>query len=208
MGRNNMITEVREIVLQRVPYFSQKEEAAMQRYGSKACGLTSLRMALAYYGHQLSMGEMGVLADRVGAYSEQKGWLHSGMVNIARDVGLRGFRINYSFLSEEDETKAQPILAQEGATFEEISRFNNSIDLARREGSIAALTELIKRQIPVITSMTNEFTGLSASHLVVVKGRINDRFIINDPWERGADHAVDVDEFNKMWTQRAVVIYR
>ena len=190
-----------------VPYYSQKEEAALEKYGSKACGLTSLRMVLAYYGNTLDMHQLDELAKRVGAYDEQKGWFHAGLVNIARDLGLSGYRINFSYLSDQDKANVGVVLANEGASMEEINQFMQTFDTAQKSEPDQALEQLLKQKTPIIVSMNEQFAGTTASHLVVIIGKKGERYLINDPWDNGKNYEVDKERFEKTWTKRAVVVY-
>lgn len=190
-----------------VPYYSQKEEQALQKYGRKACGLTSLRMVLAYYGHTLDIHQMDLLATQVGAYQEDKGWIHAGLVNMARDLGLKGYRINYSMLGGDDLKKFRPILAAEGASLAEIQHFETNLMIAKNQGPDQAIQKLLRNNNPVITSMETTYANTIATHMVVIKGYKEDDYIINDPWDFGTNHHIPVDNFNQHWTGRAVVIF-
>lgn len=191
-----------------IPYYSQKEEEALSLYGSKACGLTSLRMVLASYGFVLDVAQLSQIASRVGAYKEEAGWIHAGLVNIARDLGLNGFRINYSMLGDRNLEEAGPILAKEGASLKEIEEFTKSVLTAREKGVLGAIDELLAKNIPVIASMETTYAQTKATHLVVIKGSDKHNFVINDPWDNGANHRLPKENFNNHWTKRAVVIYR
>ncbi len=213
-----------------IPYYSQQEEDALNLYGRKACGLTSLRMVLAYYGYNFGINEMSDRAKLVGAYSEEDGWIHSGLVDIARQAhhrigptgsldgidtnkpSLHGFRINFDFLKDEDLAKVGPILAREGATQEEIEKFTQIFQTAREKGIKEAIDQLIDQEIPVIASMRPTYAKTSATHLVVIKGKENGNYILNDPWVNsegngGKAYPVPVEKFNEDWTHRAIVIY-
>ncbi|OGE71723.1 hypothetical protein A2617_02155 [Candidatus Daviesbacteria bacterium RIFOXYD1_FULL_41_10] len=195
-----------------VPYYSQTEETALSKYGTKACGLTSLRMVLAFYGQTFNINQMEQLANRVGAYDENARWTHAGLVNIARDAGLMGFRINYSMLSDEDIDNACEIFAIEGGVrkeiHEEIDNFRENVEFAREQGDLASINSLLENQIPIIASMKKSYADTADTHLVVIRGRENNNYIINDPWHNGASYTMPVENFNEQWTKRAIVIYK
>ena len=190
-----------------VPYFSQREEEALSLYGRKACGLTSLRMVFGYYGRETDLGRLSSLALAKHAYTEETGWIHAGLLNTARAVGLHGFRINYSQLSESDLPQAVNAFRKEGASEEEIGRFKESFEFTSKHRAIDDLKRLIDQGIPVITSMEKSYAQTSASHMVVVMGYEGDDLIINDPWDFGSRFKVPSDEFERHWTKRAIVIY-
>lgn len=191
----------------KIPYFSQKEEEALQTYGRKACGLTSLRMILGFYGRTLDISQMNQLAKKIGAYSESCGWLHAGLINMARELGLKGFRINFEMLADEDLHNAGPVLAAEGATENEIGRFKKTFQTAREQGVLIAINQLLAESIPVIVSMKTSYSNTIASHLIVIKGREDGHYIINDPWDYGPDHTITPQYLKQHWTHRIVVIY-
>lgn len=190
-----------------VPYYSQREEAALQKYGNKACGLTSLRMVLAFYNRSLDMHQLDESARRVGAYDEEQGWIHSGLVSIARDQSLKGYRINFDMLTDQDRANVGTILAREGASLKEIDHFMKTFDTAKTEGPDKAIEQLLAKKIPVIASMDKKFANTSASHLVVITGEQGGKYIINDPWDNGKNYEVDKERFDETWTKRAIVIY-
>lgn len=200
--------ETSELMNLKVPYYTQKEEQALQKYGRKACGLTSLRMVLSFYEHPLDIDQLKTFANLVGAYKEETGWIHAGLLNIARELGLKGYRINFDMLTDEDLTKACPILAAEGASLEEVDKFTTNFTTAKTQGARTVISQLLNAKIPIITSMKTSYANTIASHMVVIKGEDKDKFIINDPWDFGPDHLISKEEFEQHWTKRAIVIWK
>lgn len=191
-----------------VPYYSQKEEGVSSRYGHKACGLTSLRMVLAYYNHPMGVEELSNMATQIGAYEEKQGWVHAGLLNIAREFRLKGFRINLGMLEDEDLVRSGLVLAREGTSRKEFESFTKTFETAKEHGALNAVSELLNHKIPVIASMKDSYAQTTASHLVVIRGLEDGKYIINDPWENGESFRMDINEFEKEWTKRIIVIYK
>lgn len=191
-----------------VPYYSQTEEEVMHKYGRKGCVLTALRMVLEYYGQEINFEQLCHKADQIGAYNEEKGWIHSGLVTMARDFDLKGFRINFSMLDDHDLDNVGPILAREGASSEEIKKFEESFYCAKKQGRLAVLDQLLEKKIPVIASMEKSYSNTLATHAVVVKGIEDDQYILNDPWDFGQDYLIKKSKFDENWTKRAIIIYK
>lgn len=201
-----MVLALEKAMKLNVPYYSQKDLEPLASYGSKACGLTSLRMVLDFYGIKPNFEQLKQIVDKTGAYSEKLGWIHSGLVDIAREYGLKGYRIHFGFLSDEDLPKADQKLAAEGASLEEIGKFQESFKLAKEKGNLTALDRLIKGGIPVLVSMSPDYASTSASHLVVIIGEEKGKYIINDPWNFGPEYQINKEKFVTQWTNRAIVI--
>ncbi len=195
-----------------VPYISQKDDETSNRYGRRGCGLTALRMVLSYYGKDLGMEELDQLVVETHAYQPMEGkeeiggWIHAGMTNIARKVGLRGYRIHYGMLTEQDLINSKAVFEEEGMGEEEFKDFSESFDQARTEGPMSDLYRLIDKGIPVIASMKKSYAKTLASHMIVLMGYGGDELVVNDPWEFGPNYKVSVDEFKKHWTNRVIVI--
>jgi ABC-type bacteriocin/lantibiotic exporter with double-glycine peptidase domain len=190
-----------------VPYRSQREPEILENYGTRGCGVSSLAMVLDYYGHKLSGHELKKLADETDAYQGVKGWTHDGLIKIGRKLGLSGYRINYDFKTDEDLEKSKQVLAAEGEDEKDLERFSNSFDFARKHTAYEDIERLISQNIPVIASMSAEYTGLSYSHMVVITAIDSEKVSINDPWDNGGDYELPRDEFEKYWTHRVVVLY-
>lgn len=191
-----------------VPYFSQKEEAVVELYGYSACGLVSVRMILGFYKKSTGLNRLTHLADLEKAFDNEKGWIHSKLLNISRKFSLKGFRINYNTLTEEDLGKAAEVLTKEGTSKKEFKEFIKNFKLAKKKGAMAAMENLLKRKIPVIASMKRSFAATPTTHLLVVKGVENGKVLINDPWQFGPSYTVIQSRFEKQWTKRLVVIYQ
>lgn len=191
-----------------VPYYSQKEEEVMLKYGRKGCVLTALRMVLAYYGRVINFEQLCDKANQIGAYTEEQGWIHSGLVTIARDFGLKGFRINFSQLNDQDLDNVGPILANEGSSSEEIKEFKKNFYFAKEQGRLAVIDQFLEEKIPVIASMEKSYSNTLATHAVVIKGLEDDKYILNDPWDFGQNYSIEKSKFDEGWTKRAIIIYK
>lgn len=188
-----------------VPYFSQKEDEIKHFYDLKACGLTSLRMVLAYYDRGVDMDMLADLASSAGAFT-QRGWLHTGLIDIARGLGLHGYRINYDQLKNKDLHQALEVFDKEGYTVNELEYFKESFHFARKFGPIEDFKRLIGLKIPVIVSMEKSYSQTTGSHMVVITEVGEDSLTVNDPWDNGQQHLIPLDYFLVHWTNRAIVI--
>lgn len=191
-----------------VPYKSQKSEEIWQNYTNSGCGLTSLQMVLEYFGYSLNGNQMNALAREVGAYHSQHGWSHAGLIDVARRVGLAGYRINYEFSTDQDLEKAQEILTKEGAGDNELSSFRESFEFSRKHGEVADVQRLGELGVPVIASLRPEYTKLDTSHLVVITGINSENVTLNDPWLNGPNYKLSLSDFEKYWTKRVIVVYQ
>lgn len=191
-----------------VPFFSQKEEEVVELYGYGGCGLISLRMVLAFYLRLLKLKQLNYLAKQELAFDNNKGWIHCRLINIARKLGFKGFRINYKMLTDRDLKKAHQVFLNEGYSHCELELFTQNFHLAKKQGALKALDELLDQQIPVIASMKRNYANTPTTHIVVIKGKKDDRYILNDPWNFGPGHKISIKKFSSQWTQRAIVIFQ
>lgn len=190
----------------KVTYISQKDEEAMAKYGPRACGITSLRMVLSFWGTNTTLFELDELIEKHKAFNENLAWVHSGLINIARNFGLKGYRINYQMLNEEDLPKAEQVFSAEGAKLDEIKLFEDSFKFAKQNGEIADIDRLVNSKIPVIASMERSYASTKDTHMIVIIGEEEDKFVVNDPWTFGPNFEISKEEFMKHWTKRAIVI--
>lgn len=62
------------------------------------------------------------------------------------------------------------------------------------------------QNIPVITSVSPEFSPSGSTHLVVIVGYEGSNLVIHDPLNRGENFKISEEEFKKYWLRQAVVI--
>lgn len=191
-----------------VPALSQKESDVTALYDRKGCGLTSLMMVMQYYEVKPKVLELAEVADDLKAFSHESGWVHDGLINIARNYNLKGFRINYTQLEDEDVTKAEEIFSESGSSDEEIDKFKESVAFAKENSPVQDLERLIDASTPVIVSMDKAYAKTLFSHLIVLRGFENNQVIVNDPWNNGPDHKISKEDFEKYWTKRAIFIFK
>jgi len=109
-----------------VPFFSQFTDISAPEWKKIGCGVTSLAMIIELY----EPGETSVdslLKEGIarGAYLNNAGWIHQGLVNLAKDHGLDGTTRDLSSMSmdsafaalKESLTKS-PVIASVHYTFE------------------------------------------------------------------------------------------
>jgi hypothetical protein len=88
-------------IIENVPFFSQQVDkrnyqtegfATVEQgyyWTPRICGIVCLKMAIAYYQRQVvPLRELLDYGMRINAYREDIGWIHSGLVRIARHYGI------------------------------------------------------------------------------------------------------------------------
>lgn len=167
-----------------IPFYSQLADIQKQAWQYRGCGITALKMVLAYWNHRNDLYQNPPLWSllktglRIGAYLPNVGWSHSGLVNIARHYSYDGFN--------QDSFK----LTAENA----FSRLVNDMKFG-----------------PIMASVYNGFDpDKGGGHIVVVTGIENDIVFINDPFEwseRDGAKAMAVSVFLKSFKRRWIAVY-
>lgn len=180
-----------------VPYQSQEplEDSEEKRW----CGIASLWMVMAYY---LKDGAPSVveLLSNFGPEFEARGFLHQDLLKIAREHNLRGFRKSWWA-----KPGVKPLLEKfkvEGESQEDIDEW---LEVNLSEG-FYTLERYIKKDIPIILSVTPEFSPSKNTHLVVLVGIEGEDLIIHDPYKRGTNFKISKEEFKKYWLKQAIII--
>ncbi len=175
-----------KILKHNVPFFSQKADIKEADWKPRGCGITALKMALGYWHENDSTNRSPDLVDlirtgsEVGAYIEDVGWSHSGLVEIAKQYGYEGK--NYDLVPEKTEPK--------------MAFAKMSAELEKHP----VLASVYKKFEP----------GLSGGHIVTVTGLDNDSIYMNDPEEIDAKlgtKKMELKKFLKGWKKRYIVIY-
>lgn len=181
----------------KVPYQSQ---IPFENEGfRKWCGIASAWMVIAYFlkDHAPKAEE---LLEKFGEDFESGGFVHKDLLKIAREYGLQGFR--KSWWAEPGVQSQIDKFRSEGESEEEISKW---IETNISE-SVYTLEQFINQGIPLIISVSPEFSPSKSSHLVVLVGDENDQFIIHDPYKKGANFKLSKKEFRKYWLKQAIII--
>lgn len=109
-----------------VPFYSQFSDISDPSKQKIGCGVASLAMIIEYYnGDKISVDKLFETGLEAGAYLENAGWIHSGLINLSKKYKLDGESKYFSYLGKEGalaklETalKAGPVLASVHYTFE------------------------------------------------------------------------------------------
>lgn len=85
-----------------VPFLSQYEDIRDPMWQWRGCGIFGLKMVLDYW-HQRDavcrtapIEELLEVGKRLGAYREGIGWMHRGLVEIAKQYGYEGFNADHA----------------------------------------------------------------------------------------------------------------
>ncbi len=108
-----------------VPFYSQFKDITAAKWQKVGCGIASMAMLINYY----EPGEVnvdGLLNEgiKAGAYLEDAGWIHQGLINLATSHGLTGATHDLSgsdmdtaFTTLTQAVKAGPVMASVHYTF-------------------------------------------------------------------------------------------
>ncbi len=85
-----------------VPFYSQFSDIQFPEWKGKSCGVASLAMIVNFYKPSATLPQI-LLEDGLasGAYLKNAGWLHSGLINLSKQYGLKGASYELSGLSKE-----------------------------------------------------------------------------------------------------------
>jgi len=190
-----------------VPYFSQKDGVVKLFYGDRGCGIVSLKMVIDYFsGKNSGWDFLKNATDKTRAFNGNM-WTHDGLIGIARIAGMGAYRIDYN-KTLLWKTIMPFFLLLKGASLRELLWFMKSCLVATTGGIKKDIKRLLDLKIPLIVSLSPSFSAdLESSHLAVLVGYGEDCFIIYDPWNFGSDYEISSDEFFKIWTKRAVIVF-
>jgi hypothetical protein len=168
-----------------VPYFSQRLDISLSQWKSKSCGIVSLSMAIKFRGSLDLLIKEGL---KEKAYLEGIGWIHDGLVRIAKKYGFKkSFRKEWKNFDKKNSKEKDQVLRY--------------------------VVVLLKKDIPVLASIKKRKGG----HLVLIAGfrilkdkKILRGFFVHDPDDRlrtkGKYKYVTTEKFLKLWRGRIVVI--
>ncbi len=172
-----------------VPFFSQLADVRTRAWRYRGCGVVSLKMVLEYWHLRDRRNQSPAIAELlakgldIGAYLDAVGWIHSGLVAVARQFGYDGFNRDHADLS------LTPLLSREA--FEHLEK-----DLKRG---------------PLLASVYSGFDPDKGGGHIVVVVAVHDGLVeINDPAdmkEREGRKAFAVEAFLKAWKRRYIAVY-
>lgn len=181
-----------------VPY--QSQEALENGEIRKWCGLACLWMILSYHLKD-NAPKITELSEKNGLSFEQDGFQHKDLLKIAREYGLSGYRKSWW---------AEPGVGTLIEKFKNEGESNSEIDQWMETNineSLYTLNTLIECKMPVIISVSQDFSPSNSTHLVVLVGVEGNNLIIHDPYKRGASYKISKDEFKNYWLRQAIIIY-
>ncbi|OGZ20058.1 MAG: hypothetical protein A2494_02285 [Candidatus Lloydbacteria bacterium RIFOXYC12_FULL_46_25] len=90
-----------------VPFYSQFKDITSPKWKKVGCGIASLAMVIEYYEpNTVSVDKLLGQAIDSGAYQNNAGWIHKGLVSLSRKYGLDGKAYDLSSGDKETALKA------------------------------------------------------------------------------------------------------
>jgi len=83
--------------MKEIPRYSQFLDVTKKGWKIRACGVASLAMIIDHYkkGGKTSIDTLIDHGVSIGAHNKELGWIHSGIVNIAKYKGFKGERYDW-----------------------------------------------------------------------------------------------------------------
>lgn len=182
---NNMNKKVLDI-----PYYSL---SLLKGFEGSGCGIVSLAMVLDFISKKRTniekLKDEGLL---VGARVSKYGWTQEGICSLARNKGLNAYFQEFRSVKVDLKNKS----------FKERGVLVNS--------GIDKIRDLIKKNTPVIVSVSKGFNGNEETHLVVVTGFNEKGFYFNDSRIKTGGKSIftSFSKFKKYWRKRILVVYK
>ena len=88
-----------------VPKLSQRIDIKSKYWKSRSCGIVSLKMIMDYWKmptKRVNLAELIKKGIEVGAYDKRWGWIHAGLVKLAKHYGYKGR--NYDWFNDKPQT--------------------------------------------------------------------------------------------------------
>jgi hypothetical protein len=185
-----------------VPYYSQYQNVLEEKWRSRACGVTSVKMVLKYF-YPDNDESIDALIDegvRIGGYKTEHGWDHETLVRLLRNRGLFAYREEFkSQVLRAGETKGMPSI----------------YDAKMAKAGIKKIFKMLKAGRPVIVSVDSGFGENTTSHLIVLVGfDLDDSgevagFVFNDPDAKTGikkNIFVEIGKFEKYWRRMSIFV--
>jgi len=151
-----------------VPQYSQFLDVKKRGWKIRACGVASLAMVLDHYKKtNTSIDELIDHGVSIGAHNKELGWIHSGIVNIAKHKGFNGERFDWkdvdtsvSFEKMAEHLKNGPIIASIHKNFNPKLSGHLVVVTAKNKthitihDPIAKKREKIKKDVPIDVFLT------------------------------------------------------
>lgn len=119
-------TQTQATSIPTVPFFSQFRDISSPKWQKIGCGVTSLAMLIELYEPgRVTVNTLLNQGIAEGAYLNNAGWIHSGLVRLAQDYGLTGkthdlssVSSNTAFAEFKDALTQGPVIASVHYTFD------------------------------------------------------------------------------------------
>jgi len=182
-----------------VPYQSQLPLETTEE--KKWCGIASLQMILSFYLKEDAPSAQELL-DKYGVEFESNGSQHKDLLKIARDYNLRGFR--KSWWVKPGDQNIITKFKEEGESEDDIRSWMET----NTQESFFTVRYLLDQGLPVIASVSSEFSPSNSTHLVVIIGYKDNEFIIHDPNKKGESFKIPQKELEKYWLRQIIVVQK
>ncbi len=193
-----------------VPYISQFDDKIKNIYKTRGCGFACLCMILEYFNIKLIFDDITRFIEKDKILNEKQLWDHKGIISIAQNNGLYGYRMNYSYIYSIPVIVSYAFkLFLETLSIKSIRMLLQTIFYTKINGSINDIKRIISLKIPVIASMKPEYLQQETdTHLVVIVGYDDDNFFVHDPHTHGPHSNISYKDFQNKWTKRTIVIFQ
>ncbi len=109
-----------------VPFYSQFSDISSPSWQKVGCGIASLAMLIDFYAEEkISVDALLERGINAGAYLDNAGWIHAGLIGLSRTYGLTGESVSLAHLNMEDAfaelkeaLETGPVMASVHYTFE------------------------------------------------------------------------------------------
>lgn len=183
-----------------IPYYSQFDGITMLEWKEKGCAPTCLKMCMDFYLEKNkkiapTIDDLIKEGETIGAYLENIGWKHDGLVRVAHNHGVPAY-------AEEFRSVEVDVLNK---TFSDNPLQGDLIDIG-----IQRIRNSLDRGTPVIVSIQNHV----GSHQVVVTGYEDNLgsttgFYISDPDNRNSEKKsvfMPMTDFLAIWRKFAIFV--
>lgn len=150
--------------MKKVPQYSQFLDVTKKGWKIRACGVTSLAMVIDHYKQKekTSIDELIDHGVSIGAHNKELGWIHSGIVNIAKHKGFEGERHDWkdidtsvSFNKMSEHLECGPVIASIHKNFNQENSGHLVVVTSKNKthitihDPIAKKREQIKKEVPI-----------------------------------------------------------
>lgn len=164
----------RETIIE-VPLVDQFKDTGDDYWAQRSCAICSLKMMMVFKDVDiLSISVVELIKEGlgIGGYAFEYGWRHRALVDIASRHGIKiKFQEKFFYTPEE------------------------------KEKGMAIIDQNIDNRLPVMVSIFRELNPENGGHIVVINGRNDEGYYIQDPDYRfrGNNYFLTKEEFKNGW---------